>query len=740
MASQNKKVELALRRARADGVLLLSNCGLSALPPVAFDLIAGWSGGDEPPSLECFTSQELTKIDVSHNELGALPAEMATFELLQTLRAQHCALCGPLALKKCSALQILDLRHNALGSVDLDTLFALRELDLSHNDLRQIGSLPPNLDQLRASHNRLATLPALPECLSSIAVEHNELRELPPLPSTLANCEVAHNKLASIDLSPCAALALLDARENALRAVPTLPSQTVSKQPAKLARLRLSFNKLEALALPPLPALVELHAQSAGLRKLDDSGLAPLLALRVLDVSNNELGELPAVLGYLPKLDRVIADGNPLRSIKRTLWQSGQGYLGTHALKKYLRTRGPPPAGSGYLDEENDGGGGGGDAPATLDASGVRAAAREAASGGRVLDVSGRGLGALPLEQLLEQLCDLPAPTEDFDSSTALQRVTALRVGGNRLATLGSGGGASILLSQMRGLRVVDGTRNKLQQLPAALAALAVEEIHVAYNSLSVAAVETLIRPPAAGGGGGGVLFSALRHVDLSANSLDAIPPSLCALPKVDTIKLSHNRLTSLYASGGGWVCATPSLAHLDLSSNQLVDLGELPLQLSPERMRTLSLENNALTAVPAALSRLSALGTLGLAGNPQRQVRQGLLEKGTLAIMEYLRTMAPPTATAASDDGAAAGAGGGAAAAARSEVDELGARLDAVTAELQAPGLSEAKKYALKKDAAKVKAEKIRAERRLKENLQTLLRTQSSWIDPKSGELLTRL
>ena len=194
--------------------------------------------------------------------------------------ARSTARCAVRSRSRSAPLQILDLRHNALGSVDLDALFALRELDLSHNDLRQIGSLPPNLDQLRASHNRLATLPALPECLSSIAVEHNELRELPPLPSTLANCEVAHNKLASIDLSPCAALALLDARENALRAVPTLPSQTVPKQPAKLARLLLSFNKLEALALPPLPALVELHAQSAGLRKLDDSGLAPLLASR----------------------------------------------------------------------------------------------------------------------------------------------------------------------------------------------------------------------------------------------------------------------------------------------------------------------------------------------------------------------------------------------------------------------------------------------------------------------------
>ena len=259
----------------------------------------------------------------------------------------------------------------------------------------------------------------------------------------------------------------------------------------------------------------------------------------------------------------------------------------------------------------------------------------------------------------------------------------------------------------MRGLRVVDGTRNKLQQPPAALAALAVEEI-VAYTRAGRrGGRDAHPRPPRAAAAA--ALGAAARRPQRKLARRD--PASLCALPKVDTIKLANNRLTSLYASGGGWVCPTPSLAHLDLSSNQLVDLGELPLQLSPERMRTLSLENNALTAVPAALSRLSALGTLGLAGNPQRQVRQGLLEKGTLAIMEYLRTMAPPTATAADDHGAATGAGGGAAAAARSEVDELGARLDAVTAELQAPGLSEAKKYALKKDAAKVKAEKIRAE-----------------------------
>ena len=421
MASQNKKVELALRRARADGVLLLSNCGLSALPPVAFDLIAGWSGGDEPPSLECFTSQELTKIDVSHNELGALPAEMATFELLQTLRAQHCALCGPLALKKCTSLQILDLRHNALGSVDLDALFALRELDLSHNDLRQIGSLPPNLDQLRASHNRLATLPALPECLSSIAVEHNELRELPLLPSTLANCEVAHNKLASTTCRR-APRSRCSTRARMRCAPPTLPSQTVPKQPAssRACCSRSTSWRRSRCRRSPRSSSCTRRARPAKARRQRTRAAARTSRPRR---PNNELGELPAVLGYLPKLDRVVADGNPLRSIKRTLWQSGQGHLGTHALKKYLRTRARRPRAAATWTRRMTAAA----AAATRrrrSTRPTRAAAREAASGGRVLDVRGRGLGALPLEQLLEQLCDLPAPTR---TSTAARRSSARR-------------------------------------------------------------------------------------------------------------------------------------------------------------------------------------------------------------------------------------------------------------------------------------------------------------------------
>ena len=331
--------QLALRRARGGGCSSSPTAGSRCRRRVRPDR---WlERRRQPPSLECFTSQELTKIDVSHNELGALPAEMATLSCFRPSRAALRAV--PARLKTGAA----NPRPAAQRARQRGWTRCSRSAS-STSRTTTFGELDRCLRPRPAArvHNRLATLPALPECLSSIAVEHNELRELPPLPSTLANCEVAHNKLASIDCRRAPQLALLDARECAARRADAA-SQTVSKQPATRALL-LSFNKLEALALPPLPALVELHAQSAGLRKLDDSGLAPLLALRVLDVSNNELGELPAVLGYRPKLDRVIADGNPLRSIKRTLWQSGQGYLGTHALKKYLRTRGPPPAGSGY--------------------------------------------------------------------------------------------------------------------------------------------------------------------------------------------------------------------------------------------------------------------------------------------------------------------------------------------------------------------------------------------------------
>ena len=61
--------------------------------------------------------------------------------------------------------------------------------------------------------------------------------------------------------------------------------------------------------------------------------------LLTLDVSNNDLNTLPAWLGFLPSLARLAVEGNPLRSLKRSLIGPG---VGAPTLKAYLRTRATP--------------------------------------------------------------------------------------------------------------------------------------------------------------------------------------------------------------------------------------------------------------------------------------------------------------------------------------------------------------------------------------------------------------
>lgn len=47
--------------------------------------------------------------------------------------------------------------------------------------------------------------------------------------------------------------------------------------------------------------------------------IGSLAKLKTFDVSNNDLAELPAALGYLPQLHRLAIDGNPLRTVRRSL-------------------------------------------------------------------------------------------------------------------------------------------------------------------------------------------------------------------------------------------------------------------------------------------------------------------------------------------------------------------------------------------------------------------------------------
>ena len=105
--------------------------------------------------------------------------------------------------------------------------------------------------------------------------------------------------------------------------------------------------------------LCELYMSDNRLRVLGPD-IGALGALATLDISRNELPDLPAELGYLPKLQRLLVDGNPMRRIRRTLVEGP-----TSALKTYLRTRGPPHPGlTGAVEDRDE----------TTDDAGVHAA------------------------------------------------------------------------------------------------------------------------------------------------------------------------------------------------------------------------------------------------------------------------------------------------------------------------------------------------------------------------------
>ena len=87
-----------------------------------------------------------------------------------------------------------------------------------------------------------------------------------------------------------------------------------------------------------------------------------------------------------------------------------------------------------------------------------------------------------------------------------------------------------------------------------------------------------------------------------SRNNLSTLPPSLCSLPALSSLKLDHNKLTRLPDQFGNLV----KLEELDVSHNTLTALpgsvGELPCLLR------LSASHNQLATVPESVGHMTSM------------------------------------------------------------------------------------------------------------------------------------
>ncbi|XP_017980552.1 PREDICTED: plant intracellular Ras-group-related LRR protein 6 [Theobroma cacao] len=87
----------------------------------------------------------------------------------------------------------------------------------------------------------------------------------------------------------------------------------------------------------------------------------------------------------------------------------------------------------------------------------------------------------------------------------------------------------------------------------------------------------------------------------------------------------------------------------MSLCQLQILDLGQNSLQSIPEGLNSLTslteldLSDNNISALPPELGLLEpSLQVLRLDGNPLRSIRRAILDKGTKAVLKYLKDKIP--------------------------------------------------------------------------------------------------
>ncbi len=209
-----------------------------------------------------------------------------------------------------------------------------------------------------------------------------------------------------------------------------------------------------------------------------------------------------------------------------------------------------------------------------------------------------------PVSQTLLLSLRAVRPTRMGGSNSKAERIEkAEKTGVLALRELGlTGDTLPSKIFEIRGLRILDLSENKLLKLPAALGKLS-----GSLTSLTLDGNRLKALPDAAI-----VSLAKLETLSAGNNKLEALPDALGKLSKLKKLLAPHNALRALPSSIGG--CA--ALAHLDVSHNAI---GALPSGLGElSSLVTADLSHNQLGAFPdgLAFSGLKRLKELDLRHN----------------------------------------------------------------------------------------------------------------------------
>jgi Leucine-rich repeat (LRR) protein len=127
--------------------------------------------------------------------------------------------------------------------------------------------------------------------------------------------------------------------------------------------------------------------------------------------------------------------------------------------------------------------------------------------------------------------------------------------------------------------------------------------------------------------------LSCVTLLDLSHNLLHSLPPLPSLSRQLLSLHLDYNRLVDLELLN---LTTLSSLQTLTVSNNQITRVDSLTALTN---LTHCDLSDNDIATLDPHIGLLTSLRVLNLHGNPLKHIRRTILERGTSAILSYLRS-----------------------------------------------------------------------------------------------------
>eukprot|EP00099_Drosophila_melanogaster_P022739 NP_650306.1 flyers-cup, isoform B [Drosophila melanogaster] len=587
--------------ARKSGTLNLSNKALARVPKRLYDINEA-DADSKAVNLEQLTIKEedawwnqvpLNNLDLSSNTLTHISPKIENLQSLTVLTLHDNALVElPPEIGKLEKLVRLNVSHNKLSQLPraMYSLPELRHLNISYNEFVELNPDISDLHMLEfldGGHNNIQSLPGgigFLVRLTALLLPYNHIKELPPdlvNMRSLQKIDLMHNDLTSLpeDMGLLRKLDCLYLQHNDILELPEFEGNEA------LNELHASNNFIKIIPkamCSNLPHLKILDLRDNKITELPDE-LCLLRNLNRLDVSNNTISVLPVTLSSLAHLISLQVEGNPIKTIRRDILQCG-----TTRILKTLHDR---------------------------------AVAKAKEEGGGVDDAStSAGISVTRLRGGQMDDGDIPG---NFPDRYKLRHTRTLAV---NLEELTSVPDQVFQIARDEGVHVVDFARNQLSTLPNGLQHMKDLVTELVLSNNVIGYVPQFISQ-----------FTRISFLNLSNNLLNDLPTEFGVLNTLRELNIANNRFPCI----PNCVYELQGLEILIASENHIKMLNVSGLQ-NMRRLSTLDLRNNDIETVPPILGNLTNITHLELVGNPFRQPRHQILMKGTDAIMSYLRDRIP--------------------------------------------------------------------------------------------------